>query len=398
MAAKPKRQCGTGSIVIEKNGRAIRWAEYHVLDAGERKRKMRYEFLGDVTEREASDALQDRLVQARRDGPKRAPQAPLTFKELAARWKRDILDSAGPDAEDLYKFSVRETRSIVIRTRLEPFFGSLRLPDIQTSTIQEWITSLRRENLAAATIHGYYKALRVILEAAVTWKLLGSNPSEGVELPRLKGRNKRKKWALTPQQAGELIGAISALKPRAIVALAITAGLRRGELIAARWKHLDADASEITVEEASYKGHIDTPKTEAGIRKIPVDPWTLGMILDWRRLSKHTAPDDFIFTTRTGKQENPGNLMRRQIWPACEAAKVPRVNWNTFRRTFSTVLHREAIPAKTIAEMMGHTDVSTQFIYVQGVDEMKRVAAGKIGEELSRYVVQNHQMRLNWVN
>jgi len=394
---KRKRQCGTGSIVREKNGLAIRWPEYVLIEDGSRKRKMRYEFLGPVSERDAGNTLTERVAQALKEGPKPLQKAPLTFKDHVARWQRDILESAGEDAVDLYKFSVRDVRSGIIRSRLRPHFDNFPLTDISTSLIQEWITELRKEGLAASTIHSYYKALNVILTAGVTWKELAENPALGVELPKIKKEN-RKKWALTAKQAGELIGTIVVLKPRAMVALAVTAGLRRGELVAARWKYLDEGTSEIAVEEASYRGHIDTPKTFAGIRTVPLDQWSLGLLRDWRRVSKHTQPDDFIFCTRTGKQESPGNILRRYVHPACARMGLPKATWNTFRRTFSTVLHKEAIPGKTIAEMMGHADVSTQFIYIQGEDGMKRVAAGKIGEELSRNFVQIQQMSIPWVN
>jgi hypothetical protein len=52
----------------------------------------------------------------------------------------------------------------------------------------------------------------------------------------------------------------------------------------------------------------------------------------------------------------------------------------------------------TIADMMGHADVPTQFIYIQSEDRMKRVAAEKITDELSRYVVQDDQMSLRFAN
>lgn len=96
---------------------------------------------------------------------------------------------------------------------------------------------------------------------------------------------------------------------------------------------------------------------------MPLDPWTMGLLKDWRRLSKQAKPDDFIFATWTGKQETPGNILRRYVWPACDAVKIRRASWNTFRRTFSTWLHHQTIPGKTIADLMGHADVPTQFIY-----------------------------------
>jgi len=397
---KRKRQCGTGSIVQEESGLAIRWPEYVVLPDGQRRRKMRYELLEGATAREANDKLLERITKARRDGPKPLEvKAATTFQDHVARWQKDFLESAGAGTEDLYKFSVRSVWLGIIKARLSPRFGKFRLTEISAALIQEWITELRREGLAAATIRQYYKPLRVILARAVLWKEIAENPANPVELPKIRKKEQsQKKWALTPEQAGALLGKIKPLRPRAMIALAITAGLRRGELLAARWKSLDEASSEIAVVEASYRGHIDTPKTEAGERKVPLDQWTMHILKQWRGLSKHTRPIDFIFSTRTGKQETPGNILRRYVFPACDAMKLRRATWNTFRRTFSTWLHHHAIPGKTIATMMGHADEKTQFIYIQPDEDMKRVAAGKIGDELSRYCPDENQMGLPWLN
>src|SRR5262245_55805292 len=78
MAKRNKRQSGTGSIVQEKSGLAILWPEYIILETGERKRKMRYEFLGSISRTEAGAKLIDRVAQARRDPPRRL-ELPLTF-------------------------------------------------------------------------------------------------------------------------------------------------------------------------------------------------------------------------------------------------------------------------------------------------------------------------------
>ena len=66
--------------------------------------------------------------------------------------------------------------------------------------------------------------------------------------------------------------------------------------------------------------------------------------------------------------------------------------------TFSTLAHNNGTAAKTIAEIMGHADVDTQFIYIQSVDEVKRAAAGKIAKELHRFCTDHRQMGLPWVN
>jgi len=83
----------------------------------------------------------------------------------------------------------------------------------------------------------------------------------------------------------------------------------------------------------------------------------LMLLRDWKKASKRTKPTDFIFATRNGKPESGNNVLRRHVYPTCDAAKIPRANWLTFRRTFSNWSHQHGIPAKDIAEMMGHSEV-----------------------------------------
>jgi len=241
------------------------------------------------------------------------------------------------------------------------------------------------------------------MQDAVTWYGLPRNPVTGVRLPKLKPV--RPQWALTPEQAGALIRSIQSIKARTMVALAIVAGMRRGELLAIRWQCLDENNSQVEVKEASYLGQLGSPKTDAGARKIDVDPLIFGLLQQWRRQSKRTRPEDFIFGTRTGKLETPNNILRRYVYPVCDHLGMPRANWLTFRRTYQSWLHEKGIPARTIADLVGHANVETQFIYVQkATDGARKEAAKKIGEELSRFCPdEGNQPQLfdsdeTWVN
>jgi integrase len=66
----------------------------------------------------------------------------------------------------------------------------------------------------------------------------------------------------------------------------------------------------------------------------------------------------FHFATRSGNPENSKNILRRHVYPACDDLEIRRANWLTFRRTFSTWSHKNGIPRKDIAELMGHADVT----------------------------------------
>ena len=94
-----------------------------------------------------------------------------------------------------------------------------------------------------------------------------------------------------------------------MVALDITAGLRRGELEAVRWEDLNASDGYIRVKEHHYRGHLDDPKTEAGFRNAPVPAPVLALLQDWKKATKRTKPIDFIFATRNGKPESGNNIL-----------------------------------------------------------------------------------------
>src|SRR5207244_10608945 len=105
--------------------------------------------------------------------------------------------------------------------------------------VQSFITDAREHPYAPHTIHFFHEVLRVVLKSAINWyRSLESNPAEGVVLPKLV--NKRKPWALSPLQAGQLLAKLKD-KPRAKAAvwLLIVTGIRRGEYLAVRWKNID---------------------------------------------------------------------------------------------------------------------------------------------------------------
>jgi integrase len=123
------------------------------------------------------------------------------------------------------------------------------------------------------------------------------------------------------------------------------------------------------------------------------------MIEDWIHSSKKRRPEDLVFGTRTNRPENPNNILRRKVFPACDALGLPHANWLTFRYTFASLAHdTNEISARTIADIMGHAKVDTQFLfYTQGYDERKQSAADILGEKL-RKIAQDRTNETALVN
>ena len=165
--------------------------------------------------------------------------------------------------------------------------------------------------------------------------------------------------------------------------MALLTGLRRGELFALRWKVLDLEAGQLLVQEAVYEGAFGTPKTVAGARALPLSEGAVVLLREWRKRITRQGPDDLVFSTWSGKPISPNNVLRKSVFPACQALGLPNATWLTFRRTYSSWAHEKGIPGKVVAELMGHAKVDTTLnVYTQVIDGAKLAAAQQVGNGL----------------
>ncbi len=113
----------------------------------------------------------------------------------------------------------------------------------------------------------------------------------------------------------------------------------------------------------------------------------LQLLTAWKGRARRTAAHELIFSTVSGKPISPNNVLRRWVWPACQAADLQRATWLTFRRTYSSWAHNKGVPAKVVAQVMGHTKVDTTMnVYTQVLEGAARAAADRVGSELFRIV------------
>jgi integrase len=155
----------------------------------------------------------------------------------------------------------------------------------------------------------------------------------------------------------------------------------------AEHRDIDEPNRSLQVRTAVYEGVFDDPKTMAGLRTIPLPEAALQLLAAWKARAKRIAGHELIFSTVSGKPISPNNMSRRWVWPACQAADLERATWLTFRRTYSSWAHDKEVPAKVVAQIMGHTKVDTTMnVYMQALDGAARAAADRVGSELFRIV------------
>jgi integrase len=280
----------------------------------------------------------------------------------------------------MYKPSTQKNHRHILGKHLMPRFGDLAIADVTRQEIQAYVARLNAAGYAPKTVDHIHDVLSAILRTATKWGHISENPSRGVDLPIL--RTVKPKWALTVEQSSALVQAMPPLA-RTLVGLALLTGLRRGEVFALRWKSVNLEQRHLTVEEAVYEGAFGTPKTTAGLRRVPLSDGAVTLLTEWRQQAKNTHPDVLLFSTWSGKPIRPENVLRRWVFPACDGLGLPRASWLTFRRTYASWAHEKGVPGKVVAQLMGHTNADVTInVYTQVMDRSLREAVATVGKEL----------------
>lgn len=356
--------------------------------------KRRYEVLGSPEEgwgrEKAEAALRHVLADVERGIWKprepRHANAPVevpSFHEFASEWFAE----AEAGWSELTKVDYRWRLS----NHLLPYFAKFRLSEITVEEVDRYrrqkvresqhLRELREANeklpkgrrkrlprpLSNGTINKTIRLLAVILEEAVEYGHLPRNPAQGRK--RLLKESKPSRSYLQPNQATALLAAASKLdaearfgdtrRRRPLLAVLTLAGLRIGEALNLRWRDVSLDARKLRVTEA---------KTDAGIREVDLTPVLQKLLSEYRTRSKHTKPDDLVFPTARGHQDNASNVRERFLASAVKLANeelekegldpIRNVTPHSLRRTFISLLFslpkQPSVPY--VMAQVGHND------------------------------------------
>ena len=247
---------------------------------------------------------------------------------------------------------------------------------ILPSEVQRWVTTATENGLSARSVGKYHSMLQSVFERALVDRVVTFNPCAHTELPK---KVKKKTRTLTPAEYDAILGALPA-QHRLMVETSINTGLRWGELIALKPRHLDLKAGKLTVEETivevsiknSPTGHRmltkpypkdNEPRTVA----LPAD--LVGQLADWiaeRRLGR----GDLLFATREGTPFSR-NTFRTRVWrPAVAASRVDfEVRVHDLRHAHASWLLAGGSDLKSVMDRMGHAQITTTQKYLHALPD-----------------------------
>jgi integrase len=251
---------------------------------------------------------------------------------------------------------------------------------MKRAEVQCFVAEKRKRGYSGSSIHGMGTALGKVLQSAVDWGYVEQNAARGVNIGSREPTTER--LYLSALEATKLIASLEE-PARTLVLVAVLTGLRVGELLALRWKHLDFLRGAIQIRETVFEGKFGAPKTKSSRRDVPMSEPLREALLAQRGRSRQTRLEDLVFTSRKQTPLNPKNLLNRQLRPACSALELPAVSWHSFRHTHATLLSEVGESLKTAQALLGHSDMETTLnVYTHAIPESQKRAVGKVAEIL----------------
>jgi integrase len=300
------------------------------------------------------------------------------------------LEAAGPGLRPRTRLSYRQ----IIRDHLGRELGHVALTRLTPLHVQAMYAAMSERGKSAKTIGNVHGVLHKALEQAVKWNLAQRNVAAAVELPR-SPRPAMK--TLTPEEARAVLRAAEGDELEALWRLAISNGLREGELAALRWPQVDLERGVVQVigtlvqvpGEAPVVGE---PKTAAGRRSVQVGASTLTTLRAHRarRITESLAAGQtydlrgYVFERGDGVPHNMRTIWRR--WRKLNLkAGVPLVRFHDLRHTSASLMLERGVHPKVVQEMLGHRDISTTLnTYSHVLPTLHRQAADAMDALLSQ--------------
>ena len=191
-----------------------------------------------------------------------------------------------------------------------------------------------------------YKALK----QAVKWTLLPRNVVDSVDPPRVPKVEIR---PLIEEQVKKLLETAQGDKLEALYVLAITTGMRSGELLGPQLKDLDLPAGIVQVRRTVFNGRIEVPKTAKGNRSIKLTETSI------RALREHERTSEWVFCTNAGTTISVHNLHNRSWKPLLVRAALPHnTRFHDLHHTCATLLLSKGVHPKIVQELLGHSSIS----------------------------------------
>ncbi len=319
----------------------------------------------------------------------------MTMREWLTAWLLTVRDEVSPKSHERY--------GEIVWGFLVPELGALPISKLAPSHIQaaytKWATEGRRDGkpggLSPRTRRHIHRILRASLGRAVEQQVIARNPADAFK-KRLPKVERKEMTTLTVEQSTRLLSAIKHTRPYWPVLLGLTTGMRRGEILALRWRNVDLEHGAVRVVES-------VEQTKAGLRfKAPKTERARGITLpsfavdELRRLKRQQAEEllalgirqsgeTLVCARADGQPHQPRSLTHEFTSLIGRMMDIPRVRFHDLRHSHATQLLSAGVHPKIAQERLGHSTITTTMdLYSHVTKTMQEDVADQLDRAFSR--------------
>ena len=286
----------------------------------------------------------------------------------------------------------------LVRSKIIPNIGDIKIKNLKLDRIEDFYTQLSNSGCGVRTVRLTHSVLHRALERAVRLELVPLNRAHGATLPRIPQHEMN---VFDEGQISSFLVAAHGTRNEALYHLAITTGMRQGELFGLKWFDLKWSSGTIQVQRqvqhVPYKGWgFSEPKTRNGRRMVKLGEATLQVLRahkERQEVEKMFAGDrwqdyDLIFPTTVGTPMNPSGL-HLDFYRFLEQAGLPRIRFHDLRHTAASLMLNHNVPIIVVSRILGHSRPSiTLDVYGHLYMEMQDEAARIIDELITPVQIQ----------
>lgn len=337
----------------------------------------------------AERALRDLL--GRRDNGLQVQPRRLTVREWALPWLEGrIADGVvGPRAAENYR--------TILKRRILPAMGEIRLPDLRPEQVLAFKTGLLEEGLAPATVTKILGLLRRCLQGALAADLITRNPAAVVPNPSLTGTSAERR-ALSEGEVGLLLQAAEGTPFAVAIRLALATGMRQSEMLGLRWQDVDLTRKTLlvrqTLQHIAGEFQVLPPKTQRSHRTIELSAATVAMLREHHaaqakereRLAAIWHDLDLVFPAPDG-QPLHRRIFYRDFMLVVEASTIAdfsTITWHGLRHTAASLWIKAGVDIFTVSRRLGHSQASfTMDVYGHMLAGQQQAAAEALDQLLA---------------
>ena len=294
----------------------------------------------------------------------------------------------------------------VIRDMLIPMFGTLRLGDIRTHHIQQFIQYLYVErprgdgaegHIAPATIKRYTTVMRSILTLAYKMEYIEEDVavSRRIEFPKM---DRPEVEAFSMEEVSQILEATESepINIKLLIEIALFTGLRRGEIVGLKWDDIDLEKMTLSVKRSIYKpkdgkAQEKPPKSKNSVRTMAIPQRLCETLVEYKQhqdrhasyLGSEWQNLGYIFTEEDGYVMNP-MTPTKQFSKFLARHGIRHLKLHGMRHTSATLLLANGCDIKTVSARLGHADLETTNIYLHSLESVDRLAAGMFDRILTK--------------